>query len=544
MQNFSSTNRNDILNQLAENQFDILIIGGGITGAGIALDAASRGLKTALIEKNDFASGTSNKSTKLIHGGLRYLKQLEFKLVREVGQERKIVHRMAPNLVVAEKMLLPFTRGGSFGKFSTSIGLWIYDFLAGVKAKDRRQLLSKEQTLEKEPLLDAAEILGGGYYVEYRTDDSRLTVEIVKAATRHGAVCGNYFSAQDFVYENGRVTGLVCSDQFSAKVFTIRSKVVVNATGPWVDQLRKIDKSLNKKRLFLSKGAHLVISRKKFPLSQAIYFDAGDGRMIFCIPRHRSVYVGTTDTPYTGDPDIVKANLEDINYLLSAVNRVFPSAHLNVKDVESSWAGLRPLIYEEGKLAREMSRKDEIFVSPSGLISIAGGKLTGFRKMAEKVVDLVISKKQGQKLRSKTREISLSGNNLQSAADVQRFKENILPLLKNSALEADWADYLVFNYGENARLILEKMQNYSHLPEINLGLAEAWYCIHFEFAVKALDFFNRRTGRLYFYTDSVTTLLEPVLDEFQKQFFWTEERRAAERNEVMEAMYAAQNFSD
>src|SRR5690606_14047365 len=250
-----------ILSRLKSEDFDLLIIGGGITGAGIALDASSRGLKVALVEKGDFASGTSSKSTKLIHGGLRYLKQLEFGLVKEVGSERAIVHSLAPWLVIPEKMLLPLSEGKSFGYWITSIGLMVYDWLAGVQKADRRRMLTRPGTLRREPLLIDKDIKGGAIYSEYRTDDARLTVEVMKAAFHHGAVPLNYIGVTDFVYDNGVIVGAKATDHRSHDSITIRSKAIVNATGPWVDELRDMDKSKKRKRLHLTKGVHIVVAR-------------------------------------------------------------------------------------------------------------------------------------------------------------------------------------------------------------------------------------------------------------------------------------------
>ncbi len=335
--------RSSTIDRLRTESYDLVVVGGGITGAGVALDAASRGLSVALIERNDFASGTSSKSTKLIHGGLRYLKNLEIGLVREVGQERAVVHKIAPHLVRPEKMLLPLVEGGSLGKLSTSMALWVYDFLADVEGEDKRVMLTKEETLETEPLLREDILKGGGFYAEYRTDDARLTIENVKTAQSHGAVAANYVEATDFVYDEAKqIVGVACHDRFGGQDFTIRCDHVISSAGPWVDDLRKMDKSMNNKRLFLSKGVHIVVPRERLPLAHACYFDVADGRMLFAIPRLRATYIGTTDTPYSGDPNAIPVYREDVEYLLRATNEIFPTVGLTVADVESSWAGVRP----------------------------------------------------------------------------------------------------------------------------------------------------------------------------------------------------------
>src|SRR4051812_35109835 len=257
---FSVSDRQILLEKLKGETYDLLIIGGGITGAGIALDAASRGLKTALIEKNDFAYGTSSRSTKLIHGGLRYLKQLEFGLVKEVGSERAVVHNLAPHLVVPEKMLLPLYEKKGLGYWLTSIGLKIYDWLAGVKPEDQRKMLTRSQTLKAEPLLKNDDVKGGAIYAEYRTDDARLTIGIAKAAVNYGATLLNYVLVENFLSDENGIAGVVAKDVLTNTILTIKAKAVVNAGGPWVDELRKADDSLKGKRLHLTKGVHIVVA--------------------------------------------------------------------------------------------------------------------------------------------------------------------------------------------------------------------------------------------------------------------------------------------
>ncbi|MEM6699064.1 MAG: glycerol-3-phosphate dehydrogenase/oxidase, partial [Bacteroidota bacterium] len=316
---FSTINRQESIAQFTQEEFDLIVIGGGATGCGIALDAASRGLKTLLLEKRDFASGTSSKSTKLIHGGLRYLKQFEIGLVRETGTERAIVHRLASHLVLPEKMLLPIIENGTFGKLAASFGLKVYDVVAGVSGKDKRKMLSKSKALETEPLLDESVLKGAGFYAEYRTDDARLTIELMKTAARYGAKALNYCKVEDFTYENGKVTAVKCEDQTSGQKFVVKAKSIVSAGGPWVDRLRKTDGSLSGKRLHLTKGVHIVVPHERFPLKYSIYFDVPDGRMMFAIPRGKITYIGTTDTTYHGDLNRVVATQDDATYILKGV---------------------------------------------------------------------------------------------------------------------------------------------------------------------------------------------------------------------------------
>lgn len=528
---FSVFEREQILERLRSEAFDLVVIGGGITGAGIALDAASRGLKTALLEKNDFAFGTSGRSTKLIHGGLRYLKQLEFGLVREVGSERAIVHRLAPHLVVPEKMLLPLSEKRGFGYLVTSLGLRLYDLLAGVKPEDARRMLTRQQTLRYEPLLKKDDVNGGAIYAEYRTDDARLTIEVIKAGVLHDACILNYASVNDFIYEGNTVAGVGVSDELTNETFIVEARAVVSAAGPWVDQLRDINNSKSGKKLHLTKGVHIVLPHAKLPVRQAIYFDVEDGRMIFAIPRGKTTYVGTTDTTYTGDPDQVAPDRHDALYLLNAVNATFPTVGLQLSDIESSWAGLRPLIHEEGRSTSELSRKDEIFESPTGLISIAGGKLTGYRKMAERVVNLVIRKHFPDKTfkRCHTDKISLPGNEFRNAKEVTRYIDHVATLLTAYGLDHHTARYLVENYGRQTdRIVSMLATSPGGDPDLRLLTAEFEFSVWEEMVASLQDFFVRRTGLLYFDIQKVIRWKGEVALLFRKKFRWDESKFRSE----------------
>ena len=500
--NFSNLHRKEFTSQLSSKQFDLLVIGGGITGCGIALDAALRGMSVALIEKNDFASGTSSRSTKLIHGGLRYLKQFEIKLVHDVGSERAVVHNNARHIVIPEKMLLPIVEEGSLGSFSTSVGLLVYDILAGVKKEERRKMLDKHETLKAEPLLRSEGLHGGGLYFEYRTDDSRLVIELAKSAFANGALLQNYTESKKFIYDNkGQITGARVIDNLTGEGFQINAKAVVNACGPWVDLLRKEDNSLKGKRLQLTKGVHLVFPYEKLPLQQAAYFDVGDGRMIFAIPRNNITYVGTTDTVYNQDLNSPHCTKEDAAYLLNAINGMFPTVKLEMADIVSTWAGLRPLIFEEGKSASELSRKDEILVSSSGLLSIAGGKLTGYRLMAEKIVDLV-AKRSGKKYAAcKTKTFRLSGGEFENDTSFKKALEILFEQGTSESIPAEKISEWFYRYGTNTARLIEKvkaLQTKIVDSEKLFEAAELLYGIENEMVYHLSDFLIRRTGKIFF----------------------------------------------
>lgn len=530
---FSSTAREEVKHTLSSNQFDLIVIGGGITGAGIALDASKRGMKVALVEMQDFAAGTSSRSTKLVHGGLRYLKQFEVKMVAEVGKEREIVYENGPHVTTPEWMLLPLHKGGTFGKFSTSIGLKVYDYLAGVKRSERRSMLSVSETLTKEPLVKKDGLKGGGYYVEYRTDDARLTIEVMKEAVAHGATVLNYMKSQRFLYDNKKVVGIEAEDLVSGETVDIRGSKIVNAAGPWVDDVRGKDYSTNNKQLRLTKGVHLVIDQSKFPLQQAVYFDTPDGRMVFAIPRDGKAYVGTTDTFFDSEKASPHMTSEDRDYILNAIHFMFPDVSVGKEDVESSWAGVRPLIFEKGKDPSEISRKDEVWEAESGLITIAGGKLTGYRKMGEHVVDLVskrLKEERKQKFpASATKHMPISGGHVGGSKNFQSFiNQKAGEALQYGLSEAEGRK-LAGMYGSNVDQLFKLAHAYSGSTDERSVppylYAQLIYAIQEEMAATPVDFFIRRTGALFFDREWVEMWKEPVIEMMSKLLNWTSEQK-------------------
>ncbi len=544
MNPLSSLNRQALLQDLCSQEFDLLIIGGGITGAGIALDATLRGIKTALVEMQDFAAGTSSKSTKLIHGGLRYLKQGEVRLVREVGKERAILYRNAPHMVIPERMLLPLVKGGSFGKYGTSIGLALYDRLASVKPGEKRRMLNREQALECEPLLNRDLLNGGCVYSEYRTNDARLTLEVIKTAVNNGARAANYLKVESLTYVKEKVIGLNCRDLLTDSLISLKARKIVNASGPWVDDLRKKDNSLTNRRLHHTKGVHIVVPRERLPVKQSAYFDVFDKRMVFVIPRGKTTYVGTTDTDYDKDlvsPEVTK---QDVEYLLKAANTMFPTVELTQIDIISSWAGIRPLIHQEGKSASEISRKDEIFLSKSGLVSIAGGKLTGFRKMAQRVVDLVIkdlNREFGLPLKSCiTSETQISGGGTGNINDYTR--ELFLRIQPHGYEEYD-AERLVRTYGDQSQEIVNKLieKNITD-PQTDLALVELEFIINNESLYHLLDYFTQKTARLWFNKKTIPNLIEPIGRRMQELLGWDEDQLKHEQQSVHNALESVIKF--
>ncbi|GGN51045.1 MULTISPECIES: glycerol-3-phosphate dehydrogenase/oxidase [Oceanobacillus] len=542
---FSSLYREEIKTNMLEN-LDLLVIGGGITGAGIALDAATRGMKVAVLEMQDFSAGTSSRSTKLIHGGLRYLKQFEIGVVTETGRERAIVYENGPHVTTPEWMMLPFYKGGTFGPFTTNIGLRVYDTLAGVEKDERRKMFKPEEALRREPLLNATGLKGAGYYVEYKTDDARLTIEVMKKAVEKGAHALNYMKITNLIYENNKVIGVEAEDQIDGTTQKYYAKKVVNAAGPWVDTLRELDNSKKGKHLRLTKGIHLVFDGERFPLKQAIYFDTPDGRMVFAIPREGKTYVGTTDTVYEGDIANPKMTIADRDYVLKAIDYMFPQVGIKPEDVESSWAGLRPLIHEEGKDPSEVSRKDEIFVSDSGFISIAGGKLTGYRKMAESIVDLVgkqLAEEEGRTFPStQTKELRISGGSVGGSAGFPDFIKEKVELGLKIGLKEEVTKKLVQRYGSNIEILYDIYQRESQAQDETIDpvvLTMLRYAIDYESTYKPTDFFIRRTGALFFNISWVHEHKNEVVQYMAKALDWTNEQKLEYEKELEQALHDA-----
>ncbi len=536
---FSATNRMSDIAQLMQTELDVLVIGGGITGAGIALDASTRGLKVGLVEMQDFSAGTSSRSTKLIHGGLRYLKQFEFRLVAEVGKERETVHRNAPHLTKPEPMLLPIVKGGSFSWFTARLGMTVYEWLAGVKKEERHRVLSKEETLKIEPTLKKEGLLGGILFYEYRTDDARLTIEVLKTAVDNGAIALNYAQATDFVYQGKQIAGVVVKDLIQQRSFQIKAKQVVNAGGPWVDAIDDVEKDHGRHKLSLTKGVHLVVDHHKLPIKQAIYFDTFDKRMIFAIPRDGKTYFGTTDTFYNGNLIEPLITATDRDYLIQCVNDIFPAYTLHAQDIESCWVGVRPLVYKLGKGPSEISRKDEMFISPSGLITIAGGKLTGYRKMAQKVIDYVSFQIKQCVVPCKTENTVIAGGQM---AGYDCFSDLLKHAVKQGmaiGLEKKEAKLLGHRYGSNVFTVFDFIKEAinNRMADVPVFLqAECLYAMEYEMCQSLSDFLIRRTGMIFFDMEHAERYQYGINRLMAQKLHWSEQQATCSLHDFRQAL--------
>jgi len=529
----SPQTRSSNLAALGGETFDVLVVGGGITGAGVARDAALRGLRVALVEARDFASGTSSRSSKLIHGGLRYLQQGDVALVRESATERYALQRLAPYLARPAQMLFPLHSRAAYAKLS--VGLWTYDRLANVSERERYRMLGRDETLKLEPRLRQESLYGAALYYEYVTDDARLVAAVIKSAAALGAVVVNHAEVRGFHLAAGRVQGARVRDTLSGDGYEVRAHTVINATGPWVDGVRLLSEPQGKPRLRLTKGVHLGLPTERIGLSRIVVMNARDRRGVFAVPRGDLTYLGTTDTDYPDLHDYPFVSVEDAEYLLDAANRTFAvDTPLDVDDIVNAWAGLRPLLEQPGKKPAELSRKDEIMVNDAGLISIAGGKLTTFRRMAERVMDMACAhlEQLGRKLPERvgtSEEATLSGGDMSN--DMDAYVTTVATAWPRVAPAV--VERLVRLYGSNAQDIAAAIDARPELgvpytPDVALTPAEVSYSVRCEMAMGLIDVLERRTRMLLWDRHCGLGVVEAVADTLADLLDWKATRRDSE----------------
>lgn len=542
---FSYKSRQQLIQQMPDHVYDLLIIGGGITGCGIALDAVLRGLKVAVVDRGDFASETSSRSTKLVHGGLRYLAQGEVSLVRESGTERNALLNIAPHLVTPMPFIIPTAHKlrGMMAYYPMTFGLWMYDKLANVRPHERRVMLKSTQVTQLEPMLAGSKLAGGGRYFEYVTDDARLTMEVAKTAHEYGGHMLNYVEVTDLLITDRKCRGAEVRDVLSGERWTIRAATVVNAAGPWVDEIRRKDAVQPKgKHLFHSKGIHFVMDRGDLPVSQAITLLPSDGRIVFVIPRGRFTYVGTTDTEYKGDLDDLHPTAEDIDYLLGVLNECFPRYSFHREQVISTWTGVRPLVYEEGKKPGEISRSDEMMTSETGLISIAGGKLTAYRKMAERVVDHVVDTLQKQGKAQQVKPCETLTTPLSGVAGISdgypAFLLKKKAQLLEQGFEPETAMRLVRTYGRHTDRVVELFHATDTNEKLHPDLlaADVRYAVLHEQAMTIADVLERRHPLFLFSHDQGRSIVEPVAGIMADLIGWSKEQMEEEMRRACDSI--------
>lgn len=593
---FSFQERSKMIQNLSDQTFDLVIIGGGITGAGVALQAAASGLSVALVEMQDFAEGTSSRSTKLVHGGLRYLKTFDVEVVADTVSERAIIQGVAPHIPKADPMILPIydEPGSTFNLFSVKVAMDLYDHLAGITGgKYANYMLSKEEILKREPQLESNGLLGGGVYLDYRNNDARLVIENIKRAVEDGAIAVSRLKVEEILHdEQGKVSGVKANDLLSNQDITINSKLVINTAGPWSDFVNQLDKEIDHTpHMRPTKGVHLVVDGEKLKVPQPTYFDTGenDGRMVFVIPRESKTYFGTTDTDYQGDYNHPIVKQEDVDYLLKIVNRRYPDANLTIDDIEASWAGLRPLIseaggdyngtvkekisdenfekiiraaedYANGKQSRPevektitdaakeepkdnpsaVSRGSDLTIAKDGLLILSGGKLTDYRLMATGAMKKIISLLADDAFQLVDSEkYPVSGGEI-DPKNVDEELENIAKKGEGIGLNAEEAKFLAELYGSNT----EKVFALKDEGTFNgLSLAESMslrYAMEAEMTLTPVDYLLRRTNYMLFISHRLMEIKDAVVEAMADYFEWSPATKEAYQVELKQQIKETQ----
>ena len=484
-----NTHRETNLARLHAEAFDIAIIGGGITGAAVARDAAMRGLKTAMVDKGDFASATSSHSSKLIHGGLRYLPQGQLRLVYHALREReRLRHITAPHLVHPLRFLFPFYRGRRPSRIAVCAGLILYDLFAQTPPGERHRRLDRNEVCRYEPALEPAGLTGGAIYLDATGDDARITLENVLDAVYHGAAVANYVTVEGLVHAGQRVAALFARDVESGVSFEIRARAFVNAAGPWVEQIRRLDERGCTPLVRLTKGVHVVVESSHLPVRNSLVLADDRNRIIFLIRHGNYTLIGTTDTDFDGSCEDIRADLEDAEYLLDIVNHSVPDARLSQRHIAARFAGLRTLRISRHLEPSSAAREELIVVSRSGLITVAGGKLTTHREIAGRVVDRVMKMLGHSYERSPTLAEPLPGarSGLHASGSM-------------SELPPELRQVLIARYGSRAeivaRIAAERVELAQPLAPGSPAIgAEVIYAVRNEFARRLADFIARRTA--------------------------------------------------
>jgi glycerol-3-phosphate dehydrogenase len=518
---FSATTRAENLDRMAQETFDLLVIGGGITGVAVARDAAMRGFRTALVEKDDFGSGTSSRSSRLIHGGIRYLENMQFGLVFQCCNERRTMRKVAPRLVRPLPFLYPLYRGQKPAPWKMRLGLTVYDAMGLVRKVQRHRWLQPDEVKRREPLVAGRGLLGAARFYDARVDDARLTLTTAKAAHAHGALLVNHARVVGLLKAGGRVIGAQVIDDRTGCEIEVRARVVINATGVWVDEVSELDEHFRGRMTRPTKGIHLVIPRARLTSQHAVAFDVPrDGRHMFLIPWGDFALIGTTDTDYDGLLDAPAATREDVEYLLEAAQHTFPGALMKPDDVISTFAGLRPLLFAEGG-SYALSREHEIVESPSGLITIAGGKLTTHRLMGKQLTDHAekrLAKEFGvhQQCDCCTKEPLIGAQFGQVAMSGQ---------------DEQVSRHLMETYGSDAAWIVGCAEGNPALgepivPGLPYLMAEVAYAVQHEMALTLSDVLIRRTHVIYEVRDGGLARAPAVADLMAERLDWDEGERA------------------
>lgn len=532
MKSFSFQNRTKNIEELNSQQFDLLIIGGGITGAGVARDAAMRGMSVALVEADDFASGTSSRSSKLVHGGIRYLENMEFKLVFEALSERQKLFEMAPHLVHPLRFMIPLYSQGRVGMTKMGLGMWLYDALSLFQAPELHERLNPQETILRLEQLQEKDLLGSYVYSDAYMDDDRLVHETLRSANEYGACIANYVRATGVdLDEENQVQSVHCVDLKTQKKITVRARHFVSSVGPWTDQLGEDLFTKWKRILRPTKGIHLTFEKRRLPLSSAVVM-AAEKRIVFGIPRHEMVIVGTTDTDFEGDPKSVSATPEDVTYLLGVIEKYFPGAKIKPEDIVASYAGVRPLVQDGSESEGKTSREHVIFNDDHGVTFVAGGKYTTYRLMAQQIVEKCLqSFSIEDRVKFNRSETHLP---LNPSVTVETFpeQEKLRSTFGTWGLTQQEMGWLVDRHGLEASEILQKNQGLGYWE------LEASHAIQNTMCLHLVDFFSRRVPLILAYPDHGISLIDSIGSIFASRLGWGPDQTQLEKQKVRDHVAA------
>jgi glycerol-3-phosphate dehydrogenase len=511
--------RAEALTLLAEGAFDVLVIGGGITGAGVARDAAMRGLSVALVEAQDFASGTSSRSSRLVHGGVRYLEHGQLGLVFEACRERRILASIAPHLVRPLQFMWPVYEKARIKLWKLRAGLFLYDALALGRNLGRHRTLSAHVVTALEPELRAMGMIGGASYFDAATDDIRLTLATVLSARDAGAIVANHVSVHDLLMTSDGVCGARAVDLRTGVDIEIRARTVVNAAGPWSDAIRRMAEPQARRAVRGTKGVHVSVPRERIRNNGALtLLSPIDGRVMFVIPAGPYSIIGTTDTDYDGRPERVRATTADVTYLLRSANAFFPGAHLLSSDVVSAWAGIRPLVASADKDPDAASREHAIAWTVPGLLSVSGGKLTTYRAMAADVMDTIARRLRVGHGRAATHKEPLPGGDIESLDDE-------LALARATIGAPDIAEHLVHAYGTRWRALwqmasVDRTLAERLVPDLPYIAAELEWGVTHEMARTLGDLLIRRLHVAFETRDHALSIAPVVAEHLAPTMKW------------------------
>ena len=596
--NFSYKSRKETIDGLKNTDLDLLIIGGGITGAGVAIQAAKAGAKVGLLEMQDFAEGTSSRSTKLVHGGIRYLKTFDVGVVSDTVKERAVVQGIAPHIPKPFPMLLPIydTPDQTFDMFSVKIAMDLYDRLAGVEASQyANYTIDRDEVLQREPGLKSDKLLGAGVYLDYVNNDARLVIENIKGAVALGGLMASRVKAVNVSHNaDGKIDGVTAQDVLSGEEFDVNAKLVINTTGPWSSKFLGLDdkNGENGQVIRPTKGVHLVVDESVLSVPQPTYSDsgAGDGRMIFVVPREGKTYFGTTDTDYTGDYTHPTVEQDDVDYLLKAINNRFPEANITLDDIEASWAGIRPLLgsnagsdyngggantgkvsdesfnnliatvakFNNGEVEREdveksisalkqssgekevsasqVSRGSSLDVGEDGLITLSGGKITDYRKMAAGAMEL-ITKTLKDKFNVEIKDIDSTKLQVSGGHFYPTNVEKTLGFYTNLAIgkgiPEDEAKDLANRFGSNMGRVVSYVDDVDVAPGLTLAdTISLHYSIDSEMTLTPVDYLLRRTNFVLFHEDKLMEKKDAIIDEMARVLGWSADEKQKQTDEL------------